>query len=242
MNEIITIDNVRAYIDENGTAQLNLLDCAKGLGFTEKAASGNETIRWRTVRAYLSNFGVIATSCDAVPQFIPENIFFRLAMKAKNEVAEKFQIVVCDEILPQIRKTGSYNLVPKTFAEALRLAANQAEQIEKQKLQLEEAKPKTEFFDAVAGSKDAIEIASVAKVLGISGMGRDNLFAFLRDKKILMSNNQPYQKYVDAGYFRVLEQKYNKPNGDTCISIKTLVFQKGVDYIRKMVINNERKL
>ena len=168
---------------------------------------------------------------------ITEGDLYRLIVNSKLQSAEKFEAWVFDEILPQIRKTGSYNMpaLPQTYAEALRLAADQAEQIEAQKLQLTEAKPKVEFFDAVAGSKDAIEISSVAKVLGIAGMGRNNLFAFLRDKKILMSNNQPYQKYVDGGYFRVLEQKYEKPNGDTCINIKTLVFQKGVAYIKKLI-------
>jgi phage regulatory protein, rha family len=131
--------------------------------------------------------------------------------------------------------------VPQNFAEALRLAANQAEQIEAQKKQLTEAKPKVEFFDAVAGSNDAIEIASVAKVLGIKGMGRNNLFAFLRDKKILMNNNQPYQTYVDRGYFRVLEQKFEKPNGETCINIKTLVYQSGVEFIRRNLQQEERQ-
>ena len=58
------------------------------------------------------DFGV-ATSCNGdyqahCPEFIPENIFYRLAMKAKNEVAEKFQAKVADEILPAIRKTGAY--------------------------------------------------------------------------------------------------------------------------------------
>ncbi len=131
--------------------------------------------------------------------------------------------------------------LPQNFAEALRLAADQAEQIETQKKQLAEAKPKVEFFDAVAGSNDAIEIGSVAKVLGIKGMGRNNLFSFLRNKKILMNNNQPYQTYVDRGYFRVLEQKFEKPNGETCINIKTLVYQSGVEFIRRQLQQDERR-
>lgn len=131
--------------------------------------------------------------------------------------------------------------LPQNFAEALRLAADQAEQIETQKKQLAEAKPKVEFFDAVAGSNDAIEIGSVAKVLGIKGMGRNNLFSFLRDKRILMNNNQPYQTYVDRGYFRVLEQKFEKPNGETCINIKTLVYQSGVEFIRRQLQQDERR-
>lgn len=101
--------------------------------------------------------------------------------------------------------------------------------------QLVEMKPKAEFFDAVADSKTAIPMADVAKVLNYRNFGRNNLFEFLRNKKILMNNNQPYQKYVDCGYFRVIEQKYTKPNGDTAINIKTLVYQKGVNYIKKLL-------
>lgn len=50
-----------------------------------------------------------------------------------------------------------------------------------------------------------------------------------------MSNNIPYQKYIDSGYFRVIEQKYTKPDGTVCINIKTLVYQKGLDFIRKLL-------
>jgi phage antirepressor YoqD-like protein len=118
---------------------------------------------------------------------------------------KKFKRWVTHEVLPSIRKTGSYGkpALPQTYQEALRELADRCDVIEQQKLELLEQKPKVEFFDAVADSKDAIEIASVAKVLGIKGMGRNNLFELLRNKKILMNNNCPYQKYVDGGYFRV---------------------------------------
>lgn len=112
MSNIITIKNVRAYLDESGTAQINLEDAARGLGFTRVAASGNEVVRWERVMDYLKELGfsVMPTSghVENYPEFIPENIFYRLAMKAKNETAEKFQALVADEILPSIRKTGGY--------------------------------------------------------------------------------------------------------------------------------------
>lgn len=126
------------------------------------------------------------------------------------------------------------NRVPKNFAEALRLAAKLEEEKERLVLENSEMRPKAEFYDDVAGSKDAISIGEVAKVLGIKGIGRNNLFKLLRDKKILQSNNQPYQEYIDRGYFRVIEQRWTTANGDTKISIKTLVYQKGLDYIRKV--------
>lgn len=109
------------------------------------------------------------------------------------------------------------------------------QQVEKLMLENKELKPKAEFFDAVADSKNAIQMSEVAKVLNYPGYGRNRLFEFLREKKVLMPNNQPYQKYVDCGYFRVIEQKYTKPNGDIAINIKTLVYQKGVNYIRKLL-------
>lgn len=124
--------------------------------------------------------------------------------------------------------------VPTTFAEALRLAAEQQEKIEEQQKLIEVQKPKAEFYDDVVDSKDAIDMQAVAKVINM-GMGRNKLFDFLRNNKVLMHNNQPYQSYVDMGWFRTIESKYTKPNGDICINLKTVVFQKGVDGIRKMI-------
>lgn len=124
--------------------------------------------------------------------------------------------------------------IPQTFSEALLLASKQAEQIEYQNKLLLEQKPKVDFFEAVTGSKDTIDMGSVAKVLN-KKIGRNKLFDFLRENGILMSNNVPYQKFCDSGYFRVIETKYTKPDGSTHIGLKTLVYQKGVNYINKLL-------
>ena len=134
----------------------------------------------------------------------------------------------------EIEKRNGGFVIPQTLSQALMLAAKQAEQIEQQQKLLEVQKPKVEFFDSVADSKTAIPMNDVSKVLAVKGYGRNNLFEFLRQKKVLMNNNRPYQKYVDAGYFRVIEQHFQK-NGEECISFKTLVYQKGVDYIRRIL-------
>lgn len=166
-----------------------------------------------------------------VINYIPEGDLYRLIVSSKLPSAEKFERWVFDEVIPSIRKTGGYNL-PQTYAEALRALADKAEEAEKLAIENKELQPKAEFFDAVTDSRDAIPVGDVAKVLDM-GMGRNKLFEKLRELEILMSNNRPYQKYIDAGYFRVVEQKYDKGYGETGINIKTLVFQKGVDYIRK---------
>ena len=169
--------------------------------------------------------------------FVNEQNLYRLIMRSDKQQAEPFQDWVCGEVLPTIRKTGKYSIidkVPQTFAEALRLAAEQQEQIESQQKLIEEQKPKADFYDDVVESKDAMPMDKVAKTLNM-GLGRNKLFGILRNEKILMPNNTPYQKYVDSGWFRCIESKFSKPNGDICINVKTVVLQKGLDAIRKLL-------
>lgn len=97
--ELLNVNGIEFY-EKDGVVYLKLEAVARGLGFTETAASGNECVKWTRVRKYLSDLGVIDTSVDGkeLPDFIPENIFYRLAMKAKNEVAEAFQAKVADAL------------------------------------------------------------------------------------------------------------------------------------------------
>jgi anti-repressor protein len=105
-------------------------------------------------------------------------------------------------------------------------------------LQLEavnaELQPKAEFFDTVTGSTTAVSMSIVAKTLNM-GLGRNRIFERLRSKGILDKNNIPYQRYCDCGYFRVVESPFNKPDGTVSISFSTVVYQKGLDFIRKQL-------
>jgi len=161
---------------------------------------------------------------------VNESGIYALVLSSKMPKARQFRRWVTSEVIPSIRKTGGYKL-PQTMSEALRLYADELEKNALLVKENERMKPKEEFFDAVTDSKTAIPIGDVAKILDM-GIGRNKLFEFMRDEKILMPDNRPYQRYIDAGYFRVVEQKYDK-NGEVCINIKTLVFQKGIDFIRK---------
>lgn len=87
------------------------------MGFTQtQNKNGTEytSIRWERVEQYLAEFGF--PHKWGKDSYIPENVFYRLAMKANNPVAEKFQALVADEIIPSIRKTGSY-MMPKLSKE-----------------------------------------------------------------------------------------------------------------------------
>ena len=108
----VLISGVSCY-GQRGTAYLKLEEVARGLGFTQ-TKNGLEYIRWDRVESYLAGFGF--PHKWGKDDFIPENVFYRLAMKANNPVAEKFQALVADEIIPSIRKTGSYTM-PKLSKE-----------------------------------------------------------------------------------------------------------------------------
>lgn len=109
MNDISIISGVECY-EENGIAYLKLETVARGLGFTQEK-NGIEYVKWERVNSHLQDLGF--SPQVGKEGFIPENIFYRLAMKAKNDTAEKFQALVADEIIPSIRKTGAYSSIKR---------------------------------------------------------------------------------------------------------------------------------
>lgn len=241
MNELQIFNNeefgqVRT-VEIDGKPYFAATDIARALGYSNPYDAISRhckgVVKHEGVSKTINQYGKETIQTDNI-NFIPEGDIYRLIVRSNLPAAEKFERWVFDEVIPSIRKTGGYNL-PQTYSEALRALADKAEEVERLATENNEMKPKAEFFDAVADSKDAIEIGKVAKVLAYPGIGRNTLFAILREKKVLMSNNIPYQKYIDKGYFRTIEQKYTMPDGETKISIKTLVYQKGVDGIRKLL-------
>ena len=206
-----------------------------------------------TALGYAKPYNAMSThveQCDTLKQGIIDSVgreqqttlinesgMYALIFGSKLQTAKNFKHWVTSEVLPTIRKQGSYNL-PTTYKQALQQLLIQVEENEKLQLENKEMKPKADFFDAVADSKSAIPMNEVAKVLGVHGYGRNNLFEFLRNEGILDRNNIPYQRYVDCGWFRVIEQAYTK-NGEKHINFKTLVYQKGVDAIRKRILKGE---
>lgn len=214
-------------VDVDGKPYFVGSDVAKALGYVETAKAIRTHCKGVSETDIPTNGGIQTV------KIIPEGDVYRLIIRSNLPSAERFETWVFDEVLPSIRKTGSYNL-PQTYAEALRALADKAEEAERLALENKEMKPKAEFFDAVADSKTALPMDQVAKVLEVKGYGRNKLFEFLRDHGVLDSRNVPYQKFIDRGWFRTIEQHYQK-GYEPCVNTKTLVYQKGVDGIRKLL-------
>lgn len=103
--------------------------------------------------------------------------------------------------------------------------------------QIEKDKPLVEFAGHIRQSEDSISIAEMAKVASKNGVkiGRNNLFKFLREKNVIMIDNEPYQKYIDNEWLELVENTYTLPSGEIKISKKPVVKPKGQIGIVKML-------
>ena len=246
MKEIMNIGGVDCY-EKDGTAYLKLEAVARGLGFTTTQNVGGAeyvNVRWKRVEEYLEEIGF--ATCGKRPDFIPENIFYRLAMKAKNETAERFQALVADEIIPSIRKHGAY-MTPQKIEEVLlnpdtiiQLATNLKTEREKRmelERQAEKDKPLVTFANSVSVAKTSILIGELAKLLKQNGieMGQNRLFTWMRKNGYLISRkgtdyNMPTQRSMEMKLFEIKETTISHGDGHTSINRTPKVTGKGQIY------------
>lgn len=255
MNElkVMNINGIDCY-EKNGTAYLKLEAVARGLGFTKTEVKNRKeyiTIRWERVFGFLEEIGF--DHKWAKNSFIPENIFYRLAMKAKNEIAEKFQAKVADEIIPSIRKHGAY-MTEVTLEKALtspdfliQLATKlKEEQEHNQQLAAENQrmKPKEIFADAVSISTSTILIGELAKILKQNNIniGQNRLFEWMRNHEYLIKRkgidyNMPTQKSMNLKLLQIRERTINNLDGSVRITKTVLVTGKGQQYFINKFLN-----
>lgn len=222
---------MRAFLDPDGTPWMCAPDLTKALGYKNGPQAVSDNCSEKGIsRRYTPTAGG-----TQLITWLNEGNVFRLIMKSKMPEAVKFQDWVCEEVLPQIRRTGKYDsaaaLLPQSLPEALRMLADSYEEKAKMVVALEEAAPKVRYYDTVADSKDAVPMRDVAQVLNIPGLGRNKLFAKLREMRLLDKHNQPYQPFIERGYFRVVQRAYTKPNGEAGTATTTLVLQRGIEYL-----------
>ena len=178
---------------------------------------------------------------------INESGLYSLILSSKLPSAKEFKHWVTSDVLPSVRKHGAYMTIEnvltspdfiiqlatqlKNEQEARKAAENK---IEEQQLQLEEQKPKVEFADHVSESENLITMEYMAKLANDEhiNVGRNKLFSWLREQKILKFDNVPYQNFIDKGYFKVRESTFRR-NNKFFTQQTTFVTGKGQLYIIK---------
>lgn len=117
--------------------------------------------------------------------------------------------------------------IPQTLSEALRLAADQAEQIEKQNLLIEQQRPKVEFVQRYVEAGTTKSLRETAKILKVPE--RAMIDCLVGDGLLFRQSGNllPYQKYHAKGLFDVKTGTTEHGHNYT----QTRVTSKGIEYI-----------
>lgn len=148
--------------------------------------------------------GISSIDTHGVQEFsiVSEAGLYSLVLGSRKPEAKAFKRWVTHDVLPSIRRTGGYT-IPRTYTEALRLAADQAERIEAQARQIELQAPAVAFVDRYVEAKATQPIRAVAKILG---MREKDFIASLEASGImyrLSGKLVPAAEHVQAGRFEV---------------------------------------
>jgi len=254
MNEIKTFSNDMFSILIKQDNENNLFDLetvAKSLGFTQ-FKNGKQYIRWETINKYLGKY---LSQEVGKGDFIPEPMVYKLAFKAGNSTAEKFQDWLAIEVLPAIRKHGIYatdNVIENTLNNPDYII-NILTEYKKEKehnlvleQQVKENKPKVLFADSVAGSDNSILVGELAKLLKQNGVdiGQNRLFKWLRNNGYLIkksgeSYNLPTQRSMDLEILDIKKRVINNPDGSSKITRTPKVTGKGQQYFINKFLSKE---
>ncbi|WP_404482847.1 phage antirepressor KilAC domain-containing protein [Bacillus velezensis] len=177
--------------------------------------------------------------------FLTEDGLYEVLMQSRKPIAKEFKKEV-KKILKTIRKTGGYvanadMMVNTYFGEledhqktAVKHLFVNVNKLQDKSQALEkkvtEYQPIVDKYRQFLDADGLMKVGTLAKALNIKGLGQNKLFIFLRDKKLLMKDNQPYQTYVNRGYFKVIAR--TTPVGNKPV---TLVTPKGADYIANLI-------
>lgn len=218
---------------------------AKSVGLTTIAKSGNAVVRWNRVRKYLNSPEV------EKGDFITEPQMYRLAIKANNKTAERFQDWVTNEVLPSIRKHGAY-MTDEKIEEALlnpdmiiSLATklkNEREKVEVERngrliaeQRVEELQPKADYYDQILSNKGVVTVTSIAKNYGMTAPELNKLLNQLGVQYSQSGSWYLYKKYQKNGYTHTIPVPYSHRDGRPDIKPQTKWTQKGHIFIYQLL-------
>jgi prophage antirepressor-like protein len=179
---------------------------------------------------------------------VSEPGLYSLILRSRKPVAKEFRRWITHEVIPSLRRTGGYlqsedmpvragKLLQFSRRDLLNLAVEAENECEGLSAVVAELAPKAEFYDRVADTSASFSLGETAKMLEIPGFGRNNLIRYLRSQGVLMADNVAKQRYIERGYFHIVQSEYFTPDGTPRVTAVTRVYEKGVDFIRRLMDN-----
>ena len=245
--------------EEDGKLWFCLADIGKVLELSESTTRAMKSRNWfdndEMVTVTNSNGGADLT-------YVSESALFRILNRSSSPKARPFERWVSKEVLPSIRKTGSYSVTKTPIEIIFQYSTNQLEtakavaamlELEEKKHQealAEEQNIRNTVYNALnevkqdyvvllntfVGRSGWSDMREVAAILHIKGLGRNKLFRFLRENFVLDKNNKPFRKFVDNGYFKLAEVSVGKRS-----FLKLMVSPEGKVFIEKLLRKNSCK-
>lgn len=166
---------------------------------------------------------------------INESGLYSLILKSKLPNARKFKRWVTSEVLPTIRKTGSYTNVPQSFAQALRLAADLEEKNQLLEQQIAEYEPKISYLDMILSSTDTVATSQIAADYGMSAIALNKLLNELGIQHKVSGQWILYRKHMNQGYTKSHTSEIPKADGGVKVVMNTKWTQKGRVFIYNLL-------
>lgn len=232
---------------DNENNLFDLESVAKSLGITQ-FKNGKEYVKWERVNKYLSKYLSPQVGNFSQPlgkgDFIPEPMVYKLAFKAGNSIAEKFQDWLAMDVLPSIRKHGLYatdNVIEQTIQNpdyiihVLTEFKKEREGRLVAEQQVNELKPKATYYDLVSQNKSLLSVSKIAKDYGMSARSLNKLLHSLGVQYKQGDIWLLYAKYQDKGYTHTstyaLDEEHSK--------VTTKWTQKGRLFIYDLLKDND---
>lgn len=226
---------VRTMIDENGNPWFVGKDVAVILGYSNTRDALSKRVDDEDKKDGVAIRDSIGR--EQYPILINESGLYSLILSSKLPTAKKFKRWITSEVLPQIRKTGSY--IPKDSymiedpIERAKVWIKEEEERRRLESENRELKPKADYFDALIGSKLNTNIRDTAKEFGL---GQTQFVNFLIDKKMLYRDLKrslkPYSYCIKSELFTIKEFK-NYRNGKA--GTQVLITPRGREAIRLLL-------
>lgn len=169
---------------------------------------------------------------NSIANFIDESNLYLLIFQSRKEEAKRFKKWVASEVLPSIRKYGSYSLVPKTLPEALRAYAAEVEKnylleekTKQQTLLIEELQPKADYCDEILKTKNCLTVREIAKDYGMTAQEFNRKLNEIGIQYKQGNTWLPYAPYARSGYTKS-ETILSEDSDTTCV-LNTKWTQKG---------------
>ena len=196
--------------------------------------------RYRTERlekGWIQNHTLPTPGGTQQVTIVSEAGMYEVVIRSDKPEAAAFRRWIAADVLPSIRKTGSYQIapvfqIPATYSEALRALAQEVEAREAMECYAKELEPKADAYDTFLSGDGTYAMAAVAKMLGRS---QNKLFDELRNVGVLIAKgaqrNVPYQQYMH--HFAVKGYDFTRSDGTVGTSYTTRVQPSGVEFIRR---------